>query len=206
MSVGIGDLLNAIAALKKQLAPLPQTAAGAGQWKWKVAASGATLSLDAGGTWAYLVLVRQDSSGYVWWVDIIASVAAGGIVLSSPGAGFTAGALVYETQDFYGTDFSKPILFDTANNGYMVTMPNGQPFEILESNQTAWLEVQKWLAQGNTAQPYVPPAPVPPDPVMQANATLNEMVLQDLHDRMVGPNPPKNAAAFLAAWKAAGMP
>jgi hypothetical protein len=100
-------------------------------------------------------------------------------------------------------DFTKPVLFDAANNGYMVTMQNEWPYEVLEGYPN-WSDVQVWLAAGNLATPYVPPAPVPPDPVAQANATLHDLMLQYVNSIMVGPTAPKNAAAWLAAWKAAG--
>lgn len=107
-------------------------------------------------------------------------------------------------------DFTQPVLFDQPNKGYMVTMKelppatNGGPnYEVLEGYPN-WPDVQAWLAAGNQAQPYVPPAAVPPDPVAQANATLTDLALQYVHDQMVGPTAPKNAAMFLAAWKASG--
>lgn len=58
-------------------------------------------------------------------------------------------------------DFTQPVLFDAANNGYMVTMKElpqlGVPnYEVLEGYPN-WPDVQAWLAAGNKAQSYVPP-------------------------------------------------
>lgn len=110
-------------------------------------------------------------------------------------------------------DFTKPVLQDTKNNGYMVTLKNGWPYEIIGVDPTCqwpnlWSDVQAWLAAGNTAQPYVPPPPVLPDPVAQANATLQALTPQVLN-ALVN-SPPMQAALgslvaqWQAAWKAAG--
>jgi hypothetical protein len=63
-------------------------------------------------------------------------------------------------------DFTQPVLFDEANNGYMVTMiglpaaTNGGPnYEVLEGWPN-WADIQAWLAAGNEAQDYAPPAQV----------------------------------------------
>ena len=108
-------------------------------------------------------------------------------------------------------DLTKPVLFDAPNNGgYMVTLENGMPYEVLEVDpgcqwKNLWSDVQAWLAAGNVATPYVPPAPVAPNPVIQANATLQEIMLQYVNSVMVGPGAPlTQAAAWLAAWKASG--
>ena len=108
-------------------------------------------------------------------------------------------------------DFTKPVIFDAANNGYMVTMTglppaiNGGPnYEVLEGYPN-WSDVQAWLAAGNVAKPYVPPAAVAPDPVAVAQATLNTLALKYINSIMVGPSAPLAfAAQWLAAWKAVG--
>jgi hypothetical protein len=81
-------------------------------------------------------------------------------------------------------DFSKPVLFDATNNGYMVTLENGWPYEVLEVDPgcqwpNLWPDVQAWLAAGNTAQPYVPPAPVPMDPEVQLNAEIMASLVEE---------------------------
>ena len=107
-------------------------------------------------------------------------------------------------------DFTQPVLFDAANNGYMVTLANGRPYEVLEVDPgcqwpNLWPDVQAWLAAGNTAQPYVPPAPIPPDPKIIAQATLQALMPQIINTIMVGPSAPLQfVAQWLAAWKAAG--
>lgn len=59
-------------------------------------------------------------------------------------------------------NFTQPVIFDAANNGYMVILDNGWPYEVLQSDPKSaypglWGKVQAWLAAGNKAQPYVPP-------------------------------------------------
>ena len=101
-------------------------------------------------------------------------------------------------------DFTQPVLYDAENNGYMVTLTNGLPYEVLASDSLI-AEVGAWLAKGNTAQPYIPPAAVPPDPKVAAQATLQSLTLQYVNSIMVGPTAPLQfAAQWLAAWKAAG--
>ena len=110
-------------------------------------------------------------------------------------------------------DFTKSVLshlvFD-GTTGYMVTLENGWPYDVIQNDppcqwSNLWPDVQAWLAAGNTATPYVPPAPVPPDPVMVANATLQDLMFKYVNSVMVGPSAPLTfAAQWLAAWKAAG--
>jgi len=59
-------------------------------------------------------------------------------------------------------DFTKPVLYDSANKGYMVTMFEVQPatnegpnYEVLEGYPN-WPDVQAWLAAGGKAELYVP--------------------------------------------------
>jgi hypothetical protein len=74
-------------------------------------------------------------------------------------------------------DFAKPVLFDAANNGYMVTLAGGLPYEVLASD-SLMASVSTWLAQGNIVQPYIPPDPVPIDP----DAQLSADIIQDYID------------------------
>ena len=101
-------------------------------------------------------------------------------------------------------DFTQPVLFDAANNGYMVTLANGLPYEVLASDPL-WAEVQAWLAAGNVAQPYVPPAAVPPTAKQQAQATIATITEKLINAQVVGPNAISLglSAADIAAWKAA---
>jgi hypothetical protein len=75
-------------------------------------------------------------------------------------------------------DFTKPILFDAANNGYMVTLDNGWPYEVL-SGDPLMPSILTWMnGQGNTVQPYVPPTSVKLDPDVQ----LSSEIIQDYID------------------------
>lgn len=81
-------------------------------------------------------------------------------------------------------DFIQPVLFDSANNGYMVTLENGWSYEVLEVDprcqwKNLWPDVQAWLAAGNVAQPYVPPEPVPMDPEVQLNAEIMASLVEE---------------------------
>lgn len=59
--------------------PLPQSAAGVGEWRSLIAANGVALVLPAGGTWAYIYTFFNTSGQ---WVSAVASVAAGGSTIS----------------------------------------------------------------------------------------------------------------------------
>ena len=90
------------------------------------------------------------------------------VVLPSPGDSRIAMAWMGIQVRMMTIDFTQPVLFDQPNNGYMVTMKelppatNGGPnYEVMEGYPN-WPDVQAWLAAGNKAQPYVPPAPVLP--------------------------------------------
>ena len=65
-------------------------------------------------------------------------------------------------------DFTKPVLSrtlsDGVSKGYMVTLENGWPYDVIQNDPgcqwpNLWTDVQAWLAAGNIAQPYVPPDP-----------------------------------------------
>jgi hypothetical protein len=79
-------------------------------------------------------------------------------------------------------DFTKPVLFDATNNGYMVTLDNGWPYEVVENDPGAlWADIQAWLSAGNVAQPYVPPEPIPPT-IKQQLAALDSIISRDIED------------------------
>ncbi len=109
-------------------------------------------------------------------------------------------------------DFTKPVLFDQPNNGYMVTMKelppatNGGPnYEVLEGYPN-WPDVQAWLAGGNVAQPYVPPAAMPPTAVQQAQATIAAIQAKMINGQIVAASavPPTGLTlSDVAAYKAA---
>jgi len=101
-------------------------------------------------------------------------------------------------------DFTKPVLYDAANNGYMVTLDNGYPYEVL-STDALWSFVQAWLAVGNAAPVYVPPAPIPPTPQQQAIATIQAIQAKLINAQVVGPNAISLGltATDIANWKAA---
>lgn len=67
----------------RALLGFPQSAAGLGQWTLVYAATNTSISLPAGGTWAWF-LIKRSSSGTV--NAIFANVDAGGTVLSAGAA------------------------------------------------------------------------------------------------------------------------
>lgn len=100
-------------------------------------------------------------------------------------------------------DSTKPVLL-MPDSSYVVTLSNGLPYNVLPSDPL-WPSVRVWIAHGGMATPYVPPAPLPPDAVAQANATLQLLMLQYVNSIMTGPSAPKDLAPqWIAAWKAAG--
>lgn len=101
-------------------------------------------------------------------------------------------------------DFSQPIL-SMPDGSYVVTTDDPVlPYNVLPADPLM-PSIMAWLAAGNVATPYVPPAAVPPDPVAQANATLQTIMLKYVNSIMVGPSAPLQfAAQWLAAWRASG--
>ncbi len=101
----------------------------------------------------------------------------------------------------------------TIQSVQSLPQPDGSVAYIVNSSYTVtqsdrpdlWDAVQAWLAAGNKAQPYVPPAPLPPDPVQQAAMDVQAMIPEML-DALI----PANAAslslgtqALIAKWQAA---
>jgi hypothetical protein len=76
-------------------APLPQSAAGAGQWLLENSGSGAGYNLPAGGTWAWFQLRFVDATGGVAYAGITAGVAAGGSNIAGAVAGNTYFGIVW---------------------------------------------------------------------------------------------------------------
>jgi len=106
-------------------------------------------------------------------------------------------------------DFTQPVE-KMPDGSYKVTLENGWPYNVLEADpscqwQNLWPDIQAWLAAGNTAQPYVPPAPVPPTAVQQAQATIAAIQAKLINAQVVGPNAVSLGltAADIANWKAA---
>lgn len=76
-------------------------------------------------------------------------------------------------------DFTKPVLFDASNNGYMVTLDNGWPYEVL-SGDPLRASILTWMnGQGNMVSLYVPPVPLPLDPEIQLNAEIMTSLLEE---------------------------
>ena len=102
-------------------------------------------------------------------------------------------------------DFTQPVLINPTDGSYIVTTQGpAYPYNVLPGDPM-WQSIQDWLAAGNTATPYVPPAAKAPDPVAVANATLAALTPKIINAIMVGPSAPLQfAAQWLAAWKAAG--
>jgi hypothetical protein len=199
----IASAIAAIPAASTDFAPLPQAAAGLGQWELISAVAPAGLALPAGGTWAYFMLSFSNLTGAI--NNLAASVAAGGTNIFLGAANVNPFAMVYKILATSGDiDFAQPILL-MSDGSYVVTLTGGQPYNVLPEKADFWQSIQAWLAAGNVAQPYVPPAAVAPDPMVAANANLQSLMLKYVNSIMVGPTPPLAfAAQWLAAWKAAG--
>ena len=87
----ISQQLSTIQALVPStggLAPLPQTAAGVGQWKAIFSSGdGAAVALPANGTWAYFIIRASSATGGVTANASLAGVAAGGTTVGAATAG-----------------------------------------------------------------------------------------------------------------------
>ncbi len=82
-------------------------------------------------------------------------------------------------------DFTQPVLV-MPDGSYVVTLSNGMSYNALQVDPLCqwpnlWPDVQAWLAAGNVAQPYVPPATVPPT-IQQQLAVLDAVVSRDVED------------------------
>jgi hypothetical protein len=77
-------------------APLPQSAAGVGEWKVIVSASGGGLSLPAGGTWAWFGWQYNAATGAMTGQANAAGVSAGGsAIVDAAAAGFIKQAVCW---------------------------------------------------------------------------------------------------------------
>lgn len=210
LSFKIGDGTTAYNSLSYQpqfgkVAPLPQSAAGVGQVIYSQVGNNADLNVPSGGTWMILGGLVWTNAGVVEG-PLGAGVAAGGFLIRHQGATENAYDGFYKILASPDIDFTQPVYL-RDDGTFVVTLVSGHPYHVIDTLEYAakWQRVQAWLAAGNTAQPYVPPAPVPPDLVAQANATLQTIMLKYVNSIMVGPSAPLQfAAQWLAAWKAAG--
>jgi hypothetical protein len=63
-------------------------------------------------------------------------------------------------------DFTQPVQ-SMPNGSYIVTLSNGWPYNVVQGDSSPvvdvaalWQSIQDWLAAGNTAEDYAPPAAV----------------------------------------------
>jgi hypothetical protein len=101
-------------------------------------------------------------------------------------------------------DFTKPIQLMPDGSYIVTTQHPAYPYNVLPDDPM-WQSIQDWLAAGNTATPYVPPAPVAPTPQQQAAATIATITAKLINAQVVGPNAISLGltAADIANWKAA---
>ncbi len=66
-------------------------------------------------------------------------------------------------------------------DGSTAYIVNGVYTVVQSDNPAAWADVQAWLAAGNIAQPYVPPAAIPPT-IQQQLTALDAVVSRDVED------------------------
>jgi hypothetical protein len=141
----IGDGTTAYASLTYQWkqpyvdpatkAPLPQTAAGPGQWKVIVSADGGALSLPAGGTWAWIGWQYNSGNGAMVAQANAADVEAGGTqICDGASGGFTKQAQCYEILDAKGFDDSQPI-YAREDGSFVITAETGHPYHVLTHEQ-----------------------------------------------------------------------
>jgi hypothetical protein len=84
----------------------------------------------------------------------------------------------YGAVEDHMIDFTKPVLFDAPNNGYMVTLDNGWPYEVL-ADDPLMAQVTAWLAAGNTAADYSPTLTATPQSLAQLAAAQQAQLASD---------------------------
>jgi hypothetical protein len=96
MGVSIGDLMDAIKALKTQLAPIPQLLAVLGQMEVITGTVNAALSLPAGGMWWWFVWYLTSTNAMASWASNWSGISAGGTqIAAAPGAGQYNQAMIW---------------------------------------------------------------------------------------------------------------
>jgi hypothetical protein len=102
-------------------------------------------------------------------------------------------------------DFTKPVL-SMPDGSYVVTVsnPNYPQYNVIENDApppwgnpgmpALWQSIQDWLAAGNVATPYVPPAAVALDPVVAAQMQLAALT-PDVIDALIAQLPAAKGAA-----------
>jgi hypothetical protein len=75
-------------------------------------------------------------------------------------------------------DFTQPVLFDVPNNGYMVTLDNGLPYEVLATDPLM-AKISAWLGVGNTAADYSPTLTATPQSPAQLAAAQQAQLASD---------------------------
>jgi hypothetical protein len=81
-------------------------------------------------------------------------------------------------------DFNKPVFINPADGSYIVTTANpAYPYNVLPDDPM-WQSIQDWLAEGNKADPYVPPEPVALDPAIAAQIQLAAL-MPDVIDALI---------------------
>ena len=69
-------------------------------------------------------------------------------------------------------DFTQPVSINEDGIGYSVTLVGGMPYGVYEADivhPELWQSIQDWLAAGNVAEDYAPPAAVA---ILQSPAQL----------------------------------
>jgi hypothetical protein len=87
-------------------------------------------------------------------------------------------------------DFTQPVQ-SMPGGSYIVTLSNGWPYNVVQGDSSPvvdvaalWQSIQDWLAAGNVATPYEPPAPVPLDPLVAAQMQL-AAIMPDVIDALI---------------------
>ncbi len=102
-------------------------------------------------------------------------------------------------------DFTKPVLLMPDGSYVVTTRDPAYPYNVLPDDPLM-PSITAWLAAGNVATPYVPPAPVPPTAVQQAQATIAAIQAKMINGQIVAASavPPTGLTlSDVAAYKAA---
>lgn len=115
--------------------PVPQSAAGAGQFLKVNQTAGVAWTLPAGGTWTYGGAAITGAAAWYGWS---CGIAAGGTTVGSAIAGISwYGCWEWETADALDFDHDEPI-YPRADGSYVVIdADTGNPYHVLTHDQQA---------------------------------------------------------------------
>ncbi len=110
---------------------------------------------------------------------------------------------VYCMENRMTVDFTQPVLVMPDGSYVVITKDPMYPYNVLPGDPLM-PSITAWITAGNVAQPYVPPAAIPPTPVQQAQATIAAIQAKFINAQIIAANAtsgltPADVAAYQAA-------